>query len=254
MAFFDADLPVNNSKLPQLEILGKKVHVSNKKGILQLERDGITIELTGVFQEKPDGDIKGTVTAIVCRTGDDDDPTWDISGIKYDFDQLFIDIGDGKLDEVIAKFFKKKDTIWGSHFDDKLFGMTGDDTIEGWRGDDVLNGGPGRDTLKGGMGDDIFVFDQKLTKHHFDVIEDFKAAHDTIHLSQSIFKEFEKGKLDADQVVIGKKPVGDIAQLIYREGNGLLYYDPDGTGPADKAKFFNIGENRQIDHDNFFVV
>jgi Ca2+-binding RTX toxin-like protein len=253
MAFFDADLPVNNSKLPELEILGKKVEINEKKGILYLSRDNITIELTGIFKEKADGSTKGTVTALVCKTGDDE-PTWDISGIRYDFDKLFIDIGEGNLDKVIEKFFKKKDTVWGSHFDDKLFGMTGDDEVEGWRGDDELNGGPGRDKLKGGIGDDIFVYDQKLNKYHFDVLEDFKAVHDVIHLSRSIFTEFEKGKLDPDQLVIGKKPVGDIAQLIYREGNGLLYYDSDGTGPADKVKFFNIGENRHIDHDNFFVV
>ena len=38
MAFFDADLPVNNSELPELEILGKKVQVSKKKGILYFRR------------------------------------------------------------------------------------------------------------------------------------------------------------------------------------------------------------------------
>ena len=86
-------------------------------------------------------------------------PTWDISGLNYDFDKLFTQIDDGKLDKVIEEMFEKKDLIWGSNFDDKLFGFKGDDEVVGWRGNDRLNGGQGKDKLVGKMGDDTFVFD-----------------------------------------------------------------------------------------------
>jgi hypothetical protein len=130
MAYIDADLPVDNSKLPELEILGKNVRVEEDKGILYISKNDITIELTGVFKEDKNGEVHGTVTALVCKTGDDE-PTWDIGNMSYDFDQLFIKIADGKLDKVIKQIFDSKDTIWGSHFDDELYGYDGTDEVNG---------------------------------------------------------------------------------------------------------------------------
>lgn len=252
MAFFDADKSVNNSKLSELEILGKKVHVSNKKGILYLSRDDITIELTGVFREKQNGDIEGTVTALACKTGDDE-PTWDIAGISYNFDKLFTQIDDGKLDKVIAKMFEGKDTVWGSHFDDQLYGFKGNDTLEGWRGDDRLNGGPGKDSLEGMQGADTYVFDQKLTSKNVDTIVKFNVDEDLIELKKKIFTEFKKGELHEAGFTIGKRAEGDDPQIIYREDKGHLLYDVDGKGGADPLKFANIAKHKDLSHDDFFV-
>ncbi len=261
MAFFDADLPVNNSKLPELEILGGKVQVEEKKGVFFFSKDDITIELTGTFQETKQG-IDGTVHQLVCKTGDDE-PTWDISGLEYDFDKLFTKIDDGKLDKVIEEMFEKKDLIWGSHFDDKLYGFKGADVVVGWGGNDWIDGGKGKDKLigdsseedksTGGFGDDTFAFDQALKSSNVDKITDFHIEHDTIALKRKIFSEFDKGKLHEAELTFGKTAVGDDAQVIYRAGKGHLYYDADGEGGDKALKFATIGKDKDLTHDNFLV-
>ena len=232
MAFFDADLPVNNSKLPELEILGGKVQVEEKKGVFFFSKDDITIELTGTFQETKQG-IDGTVHQLVCKTGDDE-PTWDISGLEYDFDKLFTKIDDGKLDKVIEEMFEKKDLIWGSHFDDKLYGFKGTDVVVGWGGNDWIDGGKGKDKLigdsseedksTGGFGDDTFAFDQTLKSSNVDKITDFHIEHDTIDLKRKIFSEFDKGKLHEAELHLrqdrGRRRCTD--HLPRRKGPSLL--------------------------------
>ena len=253
MAFFDADLPVNNSKLDELEILGKKVQVENKKGILYISKNNITIELTGVFKEKNNGDYKGKVTELVCKTGDDE-PTWDISGMSYNFNDLFIDIGDGKLDKVIAKIFKGKDVIWGSHFDDKLYGFDGNDTRQGRRGDDRRDGGKGKDLLQGNYGKDTFVFSEKLKKSNVDTIDKFKIGEDSIELSHKVFDGLDKGPLAAENFSVSKNAKTEDPTILYRKEKGLLLYDPDGTGDQDPKKFFKVQKNKDFSHDDFFVA
>jgi Ca2+-binding RTX toxin-like protein len=271
MAYIDADLPVDNSKLPELEILGKNVQVEEDKGILYISKNDITIELTGVFKEDKNGVIHGKVTALVCKTGDDE-PTWDIGNMSYDFDQLFIKIGDGKLHKVIQQIFEKKDTIWGSHFDDKLYGFDGNDEVNGWRGNDVLyggngkdeligqigddrlNGGPGKDVLKGGADSDTFVFDQKLKSSNVDKINIFDVGRDSIELKKSIFSGFDKGELSSDQFKFGNHASGDKAQILYNSSKGHLFYDPDGAGEADPLKFASAPKHKDLSHDDFFVA
>jgi Ca2+-binding RTX toxin-like protein len=252
MALFDADKPVDNSKLPQLEILGKKVRVENKKGILYINKDNVTIELTGVFKEKNNGNIDGKVTALVCTTGDDE-PTWDIADMSYDFDKLFIDIGDGKLDKVIAKIFQKKDVIWGSHFDDKLYGFDGNDTLKGWRGNDRLDGNKGKDTLQGNYGNDTFVFSEDLKKSNVDTVEKFELGKDKFELDHKIFKGLDKGDLGEDYFSVSKHAKTENPTILYRDEKGLLLFDPDGTGNKDPKKFFKVQKNKDFSHDDFFV-
>jgi hypothetical protein len=273
MAYIDADLPVDNSKLPELEILGKKVQVEEKKGILYLSKDGVTIELTGVFKEDKNGEIHGKVTALVCKTDDkENDPIWDIGNMSYDFDQLFIKIGDGKLEKVITQIFEKNDVVWGSHFDDKLYGFDGKDEVNGWRGNDVLyggkgddelignigddklNGGPGKDLLKGNSGEDTFVFDQKLKSKNVDTIKGIDEKKDSIELDHKIFTEFEKGKLNSDQFTIGKKPEGDDPQVFYKQNKGYLLYASEGKASEDYLKFAKVPKHLDLTHDFFFVT
>jgi len=252
MALFDADKSVNNSTLPELEILGKNVQVENKKGILYISRDNITIELTGVFKEKDNGNIEGKVTALVCKTGDDE-PTWDIADMSYDFDKLFIDIGDGKLDKVINKIFDKKDVIWGSHFDDKLYGLDGNDTVKGWRGNDRLDGGKGKDVLEGNYGNDTFVFSETIKKGNVDTISKFKVGQDSIELDHKIFTELDKGELGKDYFTISKDAKTENPTIIYRTDKGHLLYDPDGTGSKSAEIFFKVQKHKDLSHSDFFV-
>lgn len=263
MAFFDADKAVNNSELKELEILGKKVEVNEKKGILYLSRDDITIELTGIFEERKNGKIEGTVTQIACKTGDDE-PTWDISGMSYDFEKLFTRIDDGKREKVIQDIFGKKDDIWGSHFDDQLYGFKGNDHVVGWNGNDRINGGPGKDKLtgdatgddinNGNLWDDTFVFNSELKSHNIDKITDYSIGHDIIELSRKIFSGFEKGHLHESRFVISKHAVGEDPQIIYRKVKGHILYDPDGTGPEEAMKFARVDRDKPLTHEDFIVV
>jgi|GEM_PF-2021490 len=50
-----------------------------------------------------------------------------------------------------------RDTVVGSHGDDRIYGGAGRDTLSGFGGDDVLIGGRGNDLLSGGAGNDTFV-------------------------------------------------------------------------------------------------
>lgn len=252
MVAFDADKAVNNSELNELNIFKKKTENWEKKGILYFQRGDVTIEMAAIVKNDK-GEEKGKITGLVCRTGDDE-PTWDMGGLSYDFNKFFNQINNGKLDKVIKTIFEKGDTIWGSAFDDDLFGFDGNDTINGWQGNDRINGGTGKDTLKGYIGEDTFIFDQKLTKKNYDKIDDFKVGEDTIELKKKIFSELSKGDLDKASFVVGKKASGDEAQIIYNKDNGKLFYDPDGQGADDKLQVAKVGKHKDITHDDFFVA
>lgn len=251
MVAFDADMAVDNSKLPELKMFEGKTENYEKKGILYFQKGDDTIEMAALIKNKG-GQEKGKITGLAAKYGDDD-PNWDMAGLSYDFNKFFKQINDGKLDEVIQKIFQDKDTIWGSHFNDKLYGFDGNDTLKGWRGDDVLNGGKGKDLLKGNYGDDTFVFDQKLGKSNMDTISKFSVDDDSIELKQKIFTGLEKGKLGDAHFTIGKNAEGDEPQIIYRDKKGLLLYDADGAGGDDPQKFAKIQKNKDLSHDDFFV-
>lgn len=251
MVAFDADMAVDNSKLPELKMFMGKTENSEKKGILYFTKGEDTIEMAAVIKNKG-GQESGKITGLVAKYGDDE-PNWDMGGLKYDFDKFFKKISNGKLDEVIEKIFKGKDTVWGSHLDDKLYGFDGNDTLKGWRGDDILNGGKGKDVLKGNYGDDTFVFDQKLGTGNMDTISKFSVKDDTIHLDRKIFVGLEKGKLGDAHFTVGKNAQGDDPQVIYRDNKGLLLFDADGAGGDDPQKFAKMQKNKDLSHDDFFV-
>ena len=254
MVAFDADQPVNNKKLPELKILEKKTYNSEKKGILYFENKSgdIVIEMAAVIKNKG-GQEKGKITSLAAKTGDDE-PIWDMGGLSYNFNKFFKKIANGKLDEVIKDIFSGKDTIWGSHFDDKLFGFDGNDTLKGWRGDDILNGGKGKDLLIGNQGNDTFVFDQKLGKSNMDTIHKFKPGGDSIQIDKKVFVGLKKGKLGEDNFTVGKNAKGDDPQVIYKKSKGLLLFDADGDGSGKAEKFAKMPKNKDLSHDDFFVV
>lgn len=272
MAFFDADKPVDNSKLKELGLLvDKKANVYKKKDILYYEKDGTTLEVAAVLREKKDGTIKAKIIAMAAKDSDDK-PIWDVSNFAYDSNKLENQLKKGKYEKVSQTLFEGKDTIWGSHLDDTLYGFDGKDEVDGWRGNDVLYGGkgddtlignigddrliggPGKDLLKGGPDADTFVFNEKIKKSNIDTIYKFDLSNDTIELSQKIFSEFDKGTLKKDQFTVGKKAEGDGPQIIYQSNKGNLRYDPDGDGPADALKFANVQKHKDFSHVDFIVA
>jgi Ca2+-binding RTX toxin-like protein len=253
MVAFDADKSANNLKLDELKILSKKTSNYAKKGILYFEKDGIVIQMEAVVKNNK-GEESGKIHTIKV-TDSDDNPIWDVGGLNYDWETFWNQVSKGKFDKIFDNFFKKNDTVWGSDFNDDLYGSDGKDTVNGWRGDDRINGGKDKDILKGYIGEDTFVFDQKVGKKNFDKIADwdYYKYEDSIELKQKIFSEFDKGELGKDYFTVGKKADADHAQIIYHQSKGKLFYDPDGTGSADKELFAKINNKKDLSHDDFFV-
>lgn len=252
MAFFDSNIAIDNSKLPELRILLKKTSNSQKKGILYFSRDDVTLAMTAKVQQKKDGKEVGKIYQIDAEV--DGKPAWYLKGLNYDFNQFWKDISKGKISKIINKIFSKKDTIWGSPLDDKLYGFKGNDTLNGWQGDDRLNGGPGKDKLKGYTGADTFVFDQALKSGNVDKIQDFKSKQgDRIELDKDIFSGFSKGKLGSSYFTVGTKAVGDDPQIVYNKKSGKIYYDSDGAGGDAMLHFATVKKKTILSHDDFFV-
>ncbi|WP_421723113.1 calcium-binding protein [Bauldia sp.] len=162
--------------------------------------------------------------------------------------------GNGK-DELVG--FNQDDELYGGRGADDLFGLKGDDVLEGDGGSDFLFGGKGNDLLSGGKGQDVFVFNTKLNADkNVDTITDFDVTKDFIDLDKSIFtKAGPVGEtLQAKKFVIGKKAEDNNDRVIYNDGNGVIKYDPDGTGPDKATEFAVVDAKLAMSHVDFFVI
>ncbi|MDB5506574.1 MAG: hypothetical protein JWR75_1212 [Devosia sp.] len=125
------------------------------------------------------------------------------------------------------------DDLFGSDFNDQLNGFKGADEVRGGAGNDTLNGGLGNDYLYGDDGLDYFAFDTALPGN-FDHIGDFRGVDDTIKLDNAIFTALglATGTLSSSAFkVLGTgDSVDGTDRIIYNFNNGVLYYDPDGSG------------------------
>ncbi|WP_262267814.1 hypothetical protein [Microvirga yunnanensis] len=183
-----------------------------------------------------------------------------------------------------------KDGFLGTAGADLLTGLSGNDTLYGFAGDDTLNGGAGKDRLYGGDGHDVFVFDTPVKKGHFDRIEDFNAADDTIQISLSALKAykakgakagdgtaksgsddkggtkgvsfdkvFRKGhKLQKKFFDIGTKsgegPGGADDYVFYNKKSGIVYLDLDGSGKAKGIEILKVKPGTTLGADDFLFI
>jgi Ca2+-binding RTX toxin-like protein len=128
-------------------------------------------------------------------------------------------------------------------------GGSGVDTYTGTRYGDRIEGNLGNDKLAGAFGRDTFVFDTEPGKGNVDKILDFSVNDDTIELGKAIYGDLGKGKLAEDEFNVGKKPVGDDAQILFHKGK-LFYVDDDG----DKSLFAKVDKGLDLSHDDFLVA
>ncbi|SCY16028.1 calcium-binding protein [Microvirga guangxiensis] len=128
--------------------------------------------------------------------------------------------------------------------------------IEGNAGANKIYGGLGNDQLRGGGGKDIFVFDTKPdARTNKDNILDWNHRDDTIQLENQIFKALKKtGKLKKDFFVLGAKAKDGNDYVGYNKKTGDLWYDANGSKGGGQVVFANIGKNKKIAHDDFFVI
>jgi Ca2+-binding RTX toxin-like protein len=128
------------------------------------------------------------------------------------------------------------DTLSGESGNDRIYGSSGNDFLHGGAGNDRLYGGSGTDLIRGGGGADAFVFYTTPTETNIDIIRDFSVADDTVWLENRVFTGLgSAGRLKSSAFWTGNDAHDATDRVIYDRSNGVLYYDPDGTGATEQV-------------------
>jgi Ca2+-binding RTX toxin-like protein len=132
--------------------------------------------------------------------------------------------------------------------------MGGNNHLYGGPGNDQLHSGAGNNTLSGGPGADKFFFEALPTG--VDTITDFTPSqHDKIVLSEADFPGLERhGTLTAAHFHINHAGPGASPEIVYKPGNGFLYYDSNGHLPGGMTHFATLSTHPIIDNSVFVVV
>ncbi len=140
-------------------------------------------------------------------------------------------------------------TITGNQLNNELVGNLGDNT---------LDGGPGTDRLIGGLGADQFVISYNGEGVEADVIVDFEPGNDLIVIDLASFGvDVEElglpgsGLISADSFVKGAGAVALDANdhWILDTAQGILYFDPDGSGEEEMIEILKFEEG--TDYSDF---
>ncbi len=148
------------------------------------------------------------------------------------------------------------DTISGAKGSDTLKGGNGNDTISGGKGGDEINGGAGNDTLTGNKGFNTFIFNTALNEStNVDTITDMTPGGDAIDLDKDIFTELpSKGVLKKNAFEIGSEATSGSVRIVYDDGSGNMYYDPDGNGGDPQTLFAVLDTGLALSNTDFFVI
>jgi len=150
----------------------------------------------------------------------------------------------------------ENDRLAGESGNDRLHGGGGNDNMTGGTGDDRLYGGDGRDTLRGNSGRDAFVFNTRpngLT--NLDTLSDFSVADDTIWLDNNVFASLgQAGPLRPSMFWAGTAAHDATDRVVYDSGQGVLYYDPDGTGAASKVAVTKLSTGLKMTYADILIV
>ena len=166
--------------------------------------------------------------------------------------------GDAGSNTLVGLF--GNDTLKGLGGNDTLKGGARDDKLNGGDGNDRLFGGSGNDLLTGGKGKDTFVFDlpaysNDQGNYNVDYITDFKGVDDAIALSRSAFTGFSrKGTISKGAFHLGSAAHDANDRIIYSKSDGRIFYDPDGTGPAQAHNFASVNPGTKITYLDFIVI
>jgi Ca2+-binding RTX toxin-like protein len=173
---------------------------------------------------------------------------WDIiDGMEGD-DVIYGDHAGPNLDNPVPVGDDEQDALGGGLGNDLIFGGADGDLLFGDEGDDYLSGGQGEDTLEGDLGRDRFDFYTALTADDADIITDFDPAEDTIgiYLGISETSSFRNVGLPVNSAILSSQFVVGTAALdagdrfIFNSASDILFFDPDGTGPAAQARLVSF--------------
>ncbi|WP_175493903.1 hypothetical protein [Microvirga guangxiensis] len=146
-------------------------------------------------------------------------------------------------------------TLMGNSLANGILGNDAKNTIKGGAGNDTVNGGGGNDVLYGGKGKDVFVFNTPLNKKtNKDKIADWSARDDVIHLENQVFTALKAGKLGKSSFVLGDKAKDKNDFVGYNKKTGDLWYDANGSKAGGQVVFANIGKDKKIAFNDFFVI
>lgn len=145
--------------------------------------------------------------------------------------------------------------IVGNSAANLLEGGAGRDTLIGGGGDDVLSGNGGKDVLKGGAGSDSFRFAGAfpVAKQH-DTVLDFASGVDRIEIERYYFGGITSTPLNPAEFVAGPTATAANHHLIYNRANGVLYYDPDGTGAQAQVAIAQFEGRPDIDASDIVMI
>jgi Ca2+-binding RTX toxin-like protein len=131
--------------------------------------------------------------------------------------------------------------LGGDAGDDIIFGNLGTDRLSGGIGNDVLTGGEGYDYLTGEAGVDTFVYNAVSDGSISEQIGDWQGGVDKLRIDASAFGGgLAAGALAANQLVMGTVANQAFGQFLYNAGNGVLYWDADGTGAGAAVAFTRL--------------
>jgi Ca2+-binding RTX toxin-like protein len=183
-------------------------------------------------------------------------------------DRLFGGAGDNRMsggagsDRLIGG--EGGDTMTGGAGADRLSGGAGNDDLRGGGGRDALNGGSGRDSLDGGGGSDVLVgganadtfsFSSALGAGNVDTIRGYSRVSDTIELDSGVFTGLAAGVLPASAFRIGATAADASDRVIYDDGTGALFFDPDGSGTgAAQVQFATLVGAPDLTRFDFVVI
>ena len=138
--------------------------------------------------------------------------------------------------------------------------------LTGNMGDNILQGGGGSDTLTGGAGSDQFIISNNGTGVAPDAITDFQAGVDLLVIDLVSF--------GIDPVALGLMSSGTVSSSAFVKGagirpldpndhylldtaQGMLRFDPDGTGPQtaiDLVKFVGVVDKDFASSDIYIAI
>jgi Ca2+-binding RTX toxin-like protein len=148
------------------------------------------------------------------------------------------------------------DIVYGGAGSDQIWGNSGNDVIFGGIGDDIITGDVGFDRLYGGSGNDVFRIYNSTDLA--DTIFDFKnqiGDNDIFYIQQSTFGAgLAKGLLATNTFKLSSSLDGDDRFYYVSSGcNGLLYFDPDGSGSKGATLLATLVGNPTLSASDIFI-
>jgi len=109
--------------------------------------------------------------------------------------------------------------------------------------------------LWGGQGSDVFAFDTLLNGlGNVDRAMDFDGREDRLQLDGGVFAGLRSGSLDASAFTADKNATRADHRIVYHAETGELFFDADGSGRIEQAKFAQFVPGTVLSADLFLVV